>query len=59
MQSVKKEALEAISSLPSSASMDDIMYRLYIIDTVRKGQEDYKKGRVMTSQELEKEMSTW
>jgi hypothetical protein len=32
MKSVKEEALRAISSLPDDAPIDDVMYRLYVID---------------------------
>ena len=31
METLKEEAIEAISKLPESADIDDIMYRLYVI----------------------------
>jgi hypothetical protein len=37
MKSLKNEALAAIASLPVDTSVDEIMYRLYVIDKVRKG----------------------
>ncbi len=37
MQHAKQEALEAIGRLPDDVDMDEIMYRLYALDKVRKG----------------------
>lgn len=37
METLKKEAINAISKLPESAGVDDIMYRIYVIDTIKKG----------------------
>jgi hypothetical protein len=59
MKSLKSEALAAISSLPDDTSVDEIMYRLYVIDKVRKGQEAAADGKTITAEELEKEISTW
>jgi hypothetical protein len=59
MKSLKNEALAAISSLPDDTSVDEIMYRLYVIDKVRKGQEAAEKGKTITAEELEKEINSW
>ncbi len=32
IETLKDEALNAISKLPETADIDDIMYRLYVID---------------------------
>ena len=42
MQPAKQEALETIGKLPDDADMDEIMYRLYVLDKVRKGQRPWK-----------------
>ncbi|HPB82533.1 MAG TPA: hypothetical protein PK200_10905 [Spirochaetota bacterium] len=59
MQSIKQEAINAISTLPDDATIEDIMYRLYVIDKVHAGLDDVKNGRVITTEELEKEIQTW
>ncbi|MBN2034543.1 MAG: hypothetical protein JW836_14815 [Deltaproteobacteria bacterium] len=58
MESLKQEALEAISRMSDSSDIDDIMYRLYVIDRVRKGKEAVQKGSVVTTRELKKEMES-
>lgn len=59
MKSIKEEALRAISSLPDDTPIDEIMYRLYVIDKVRKGQEAVRNERTLTVEELKREMATW
>lgn len=59
MISVKQEAIRAISSLPDDAPIDDVMYRLYVIDKVSRGQSAFKEGRTITTDELLKEIESW
>ena len=59
MESLKQEALNVISKMPDTADIDDIMYRLYVIDKVRKGREAAQNGQFISIEELEKEIQTW
>jgi hypothetical protein len=59
MQPAKQEALETIGKLPDDADMDEIMYRLYVLDKVRKGQKAVEAGRTITSKDLKGEIETW
>ena len=59
LESLKQEAINVISKLPDSADIDDIMYRLYVIDKVRKGREEPKAGRLISIEDLEKEIEAW
>lgn len=59
MKSVKEEALRAISSLPDDAPIDDVMYRLYVIDKVAHGQAALKDGHTISTEELLKEIESW
>lgn len=59
MMTVKQEAIRAISSLPDDAPIDDVMYRLYVIDKVSHGQAALKKGHTITTEELLKEIESW
>ena len=59
MESLKQEALNSISKMPDTAEIDDIMYRLYVIDKVRKGSEAVKRGEVVSIEELKKEIESW
>jgi len=59
METLKDEAISAISKLPESASIDDIMYELYVIDKVKKGKEAAERGDTLSIEELKREMQSW
>ena len=45
MQPLKQDALDAIATLPDDADIDEVKYRLYMLDKVRKGREASEQGR--------------
>lgn len=59
MQAAKQDALNSINQLPENADMEEIMYRLYVLDKVRKGQEAVEQGETLTSEELQRDIDTW
>lgn len=59
MHTLKQEALNAISNLPESANLDDIMYRLYVIDKVKKAQESISQEDGIPTDDLLKEIESW
>jgi predicted transcriptional regulator len=59
MQAVKQEALDAIAKLPDDTDMDEIMYRLYVLDKIRKGREAAEQGRTISHEDLKREVETW
>jgi hypothetical protein len=59
METLKEEAINVISKMPDSASIDDIMYRLYVIDKARKGKEAVEQGNTVSIEELKREIESW
>jgi len=59
MNTLKQEALTAISQLPETADIDTIMYKLYVIDKVRKGREAVEKGETISAEDLTREIESW
>ena len=59
MQPAKQEALETIRKLPDDTDMDEIMYRLYVLDKIRKGQAAVEQDRTVTSEELKRKIDSW
>ena len=59
METLKQEAINAISKMPDSADIDEIMYRLYVIDKVRKGREAVEQGDTISIEELKREIESW
>jgi hypothetical protein len=59
MLAVKQDALKTIDQLPDDADMDEIMYRLYVLDKIRKGQEAVEQSKTLTSEKLKREIDEW
>lgn len=59
MKSLKQEAINALSTLPESAQIDEMMYRLYVIDQVEKGRTEIRNGHFVALDDLEKEIEAW
>jgi len=59
MQAVKQEALDIIDQLPEDTDIDEIMYRLYVMDKIRKGQKAVENGKTQTSEELQRDIDSW
>ena len=59
MQAAKQDALNTINQLPDNADMEEIMYRLYVLDKVRKGQEAVEQGDTLTDDELKQDIESW
>ena len=59
MQTLKQEAIEAISRLPETASVDEMMYELYVIDKISKGRAASRRGETVSTEELKDEIRSW
>jgi len=59
MHAAKQDALHTINQLPDNADMKEIMYRLYVLDKIRKGQEAVEEGKTLTSEQLQREIDSW
>lgn len=59
MQAAKQEALNIIDRMPDDSDMDEIMYRLYVLDKIRKGQQAVEQGKTITSEEVQREIDSW
>ncbi len=59
MQAAKQDALNIIKQLPDNADMEEIMYRLYVLDKIRKGQKAVERGETLTSEELQRDIDLW
>ena len=59
MQPLKQDAIDLITQLPDDADVDEIMYRLYVLDKVRKGREAVEQGRTVSHEELKREIEQW
>ena len=59
MRPLKQDAIDLIAQLPDDADVDEIMYRLYVLDKVRKGRDAVEQGRTVSHEELRREIEQW
>lgn len=57
-QSLKQDALKTLQQLPEDVDINEIMYRLYVIDKIHRSREAIEKGEVISHEELLKEIET-
>lgn len=50
--SVKEEAQKIIEKLPDDTTWDDVMYQIYVRQSIEAGLEDSKAGRTISVQEV-------
>ena len=55
----KQEAIKVISNLPDSAGFEEMMYKLYALEQIRRGQEEVKEGKITSIDDLEQEAANW
>jgi predicted transcriptional regulator len=58
-QTAKQDAIEAINRLPDNVAFDEIIYRLHVLNKAHQGMQDIDAGRVVSSDDLAKEIEQW
>ena len=56
---LKQDALETLQRLPDNADIEEIMYRLYVLENIRRGQQDAEQGKSIPAEQLLKDIQTW
>ena len=59
MEPLKQDAINIITNLPDDADMEEIMYRLYVLENIRRGQEDAEKGKTTPVEQVLRDIQTW
>ena len=60
MEPLKKDAINTIANLPDDVSdMEEIMYRLYVLENIRRGQADAEKGNTTSAEQILRDIQTW
>ena len=59
MQTAKQEALEAIQRLPDDVDTEEMIYRLYVLENIRRGQQDAAEGKTESAEKVLKDVQSW
>lgn len=58
-QTPKQEALETIQRLPDTADLEEIMYQLYVLENIRRGQKGAEAGKTTPAEQLMRDIQAW
>ena len=59
LQSPKQNALDAIQQLPDTVDLDEIVYRLYVLNKINQGIKEVEEGKGISQEELAREIEQW
>ena len=59
MQLAKQEVAEMFNHLPDDSTLEDIQYHLYVLEKIKKGQEDLAQGRSYTQEQAKDRLKRW
>lgn len=59
MTIAKQQVLEIVRNLPEEIDIDEIMYRLYLLQKLDSAEQDVRDGRLVSQDEAIKETSKW
>jgi predicted transcriptional regulator len=59
MQGLKEKLHASIDQLPARLSMEDAIYRLYVMQKVERAEVEIAQGKVYTHEEALREIKSW
>lgn len=58
-QTLKQELADMVQNLPEDCTIEDVQYRLHLINKIRRGEERLAKEGGVSQEEAEKRLSKW
>ncbi|MBN2834786.1 MAG: hypothetical protein JXR48_07445 [Candidatus Delongbacteria bacterium] len=55
----KQEAIKVISNIPETVNFEEIMYKLYVLEQIHRGQEEVEAKKTTSITDLELEAANW
>lgn len=55
----KQEALQVIQRLPDNVELEEIVYRLYVLNKIHQGLQDVEEGRWISNEDIRLEVEQW
>ncbi|GGD74071.1 hypothetical protein GCM10011357_31370 [Lacimicrobium alkaliphilum] len=59
MQIAKSEVLELLNQMPDECDLEELHYRLYVLEKIKRGQENYRDKGGVSQEEAENRMNKW
>jgi predicted transcriptional regulator len=59
MTMTKQEVLELMRDLPEEFDIEQLMYRLYVLQRIQEGERAIEQGRFVSHEEAKRRISEW
>jgi hypothetical protein len=59
MTVAKARLQEMMDALPEEIEVEEVMYRLYLLEKIEAAEGDIRAGRVISQEEAEREAAAW
>ena len=59
MNTPKEQVRDLLNRLPDNVSLEDIQYRLYVLQKIENGLKAVEEGGTITQEEAERRMEKW
>ena len=59
MPPVKEQVKQVLEQLPDDCSLEDVQYRLYLLQKVREGGEAIERGDVLAHDDVKRRLARW
>ena len=59
MQTAKQEVETMLQHLPEESTYEDIQYYLYVLEKIKRGQDDITNGRSCSHEQAKERLSRW
>ncbi len=59
MNVTKSEVLELLGEFPEQVEIEELIYRLYLLEKIRAGERDITSGRTVLASEVRERVREW
>ena len=55
----KEDVLDLVQQMPDEIDIEELQYRLYVLEKLRRSEESIRAGRVVSHEEAKRQMDEW
>jgi hypothetical protein len=55
----KQDVLDLVNGLPDELDMEELQYRLYVLEKLRRSEQSVRAGRIVPHDEAKRRMDEW
>jgi predicted transcriptional regulator len=59
MSDVKQQVRNLLDRLPDDCTFDDLQYQLYVLDKIRRAEQEIAEGKGVPHEEVKQRLSKW